>query len=72
MTRVENDNQVKSFRRSIVAKKNLKKGEILTVEKLDYKRPGTGLDPNFKNFILGRKIKNSIVIDQIIKLKDLY
>ena len=72
VTRVENDNQVKSFRRSIVAKKNLKKGEILTVEKLDYKRPGTGLDPNFKNFILGRKIKNSIVIDQIIKLKDLY
>ena len=64
--------KLKALEEASSLKKNLKKGEILTVEKLDYKRPGTGLDPNFKNFILGRKIKNSIVIDQIIKLKDLY
>lgn len=70
--RVEKNDQVNSFRRSIIAKKDLKKGDKITIDKIDYKRPGTGLDPNLRNFILGRKIKNPILADQIIKLKDLY
>lgn len=61
----------RSFRRSIVAKKDLKKSEIITEELLDYKRPGTQIPPNKVDFILGRKLKRSIKQNDLIKISDL-
>lgn len=69
--RVEKPKQVQAFRRSIVAKKEIKKYKKITIDDVDFKRPGTGLAPNMTKFILGRKAKRSIQTDQIIKIKDL-
>lgn len=56
-------------RRSIVASKQIRKGEIFTVENLDVKRPGTGLSPmNWYNLI-GKKSSCDYEIDDLIDEK---
>ena len=48
-----------SARKSIVAKKNIKKGDLLSVENICVKRPGTGLSPmNWDDVIGTRAIKD--------------
>ena len=64
-------NQRNSFRRSIVSKKKLKKGEVIKESKLNYKRPGTGIRPNEIKYILGRKVNKDINADELIKWEDL-
>jgi len=56
------------FRRSIVAKENLKKGTVLTENMLAYKRPGNGLKPYEKNLILNKKLNTDIEKNQQIFL----
>ena len=68
--RTEDDQQVKEFRRSIVASKDIEVGEEFTMEKLDFKRPGTGLEPGFTKFIIGSKAKRSISYDELLQLED--
>ena len=58
-------------RKSIVAKKNLKKNHVLTINDICYKRPGTGILPIFKNKIIGKKIKKNISKDKKILFKDI-
>lgn len=62
---------IKDVRRSIVAKNSLKKGTVLTKDMLEFKRPGTGLYPEFIEFIIGRTIKRDIEEDELIQLEDL-
>jgi len=50
----------KIARRSIVAARDIKKGEVITPEKLNLKRPGTGLPPKFINYILKKEAKIDI------------
>lgn len=57
--------------RSIVAAMDLKKGQCLTPEMLEYKRPGNGLRPYQAEELLGRILKRNLPKDQIIELKDL-
>lgn len=61
----------KSVRKSIVAKKNIKKGRVLSESDICYKRPGTGFLPIEKNLLFGRKIKNNINKNRIIKKDDI-
>ncbi len=42
-------------RKSIVANKNIKKGEIFTEKNITVKRPGTGISPMLWNEIIGKK-----------------
>ncbi len=58
-------------RRSLYAKKNIKKGEILSMDKIIAKRPAYGISPSKIDKILGKKIKNSIKKDSLIKLNNL-
>lgn len=58
----------KVARRSIVAKVNISKGTIITENMLDIKRPGTGIEPNFLNLIIGKKAKVNIKKDEIISM----
>lgn len=60
----------KAFRRSIVANKDIKKGETITEKKLSLKRPGTGISPKYLDFILGKKAKRNIKYDQLLNFKD--
>ncbi|MFW9972734.1 MAG: N-acetylneuraminate synthase family protein, partial [Candidatus Odinarchaeota archaeon] len=59
------------FRRSIVARRLLKKGEIINQKSLDFKRPGTGIRPNELKFVLGKKVKKDIDEDELIQWEDL-
>jgi len=68
--RTEDNERVKEFRRSIVAAKNIKKGEKFSKDMFDFKRPGSGLEPNMANFIIGRKSKRNISYDEIIRPDD--
>lgn len=63
--------QRKSFRRSIVTKRYIKKGETITEKDLSLKRPGTGIRPNEMKYILGRKVDRDIGKDELINWKDL-
>ena len=55
-------------RKSIVAAKNIKKGEVLTVDNLTTKRPGTGLSPMRWNEVLGSKAIRVFVEDEVIEI----
>jgi len=53
-------------RKSIVAVKLIKKGEVITADSLSCKRPGTGIYPKFIDLIAGRKAGVDIKEDDMI------
>ncbi len=55
-------------RKSIVAKKEIKKGEFLTKENLTIKRPGSGINPMRWNEVLGQIAKRDFLDDELIEL----
>ena len=55
-------------RKSLVAKKNIKKGEAFTEENLTTKRPGTGIDPMQWNKIIGTLSSKDFKQDEVICL----
>jgi len=55
-------------RKSIVAAKDIKKGEQLTEENLTVKRPGTGITPMRWEEVLGTKAIRDFVEDELIEL----
>ena len=55
-------------RKSIVALKNIRKGEIFSELNLTAKRPGNGMSPFDLDKILGKKSKRNFKKDQQIKL----
>lgn len=59
------------FRRSAVAKENLKSGHILNNEDLLFKRPGSGISPDEIKHLTGRKIKQDLIKDQVLCWDDL-
>jgi N-acetylneuraminate synthase len=63
--------QRESFRRSVVTKRKIKKGEFLQKKDLDFKRPGTGIRLDEIKYILGRKVNKDIDKDELIKWEDL-
>ena len=48
----ENEERIKAFRRSIVAARKIRKGEVFTGDMLDFKRPAEGMPPGDVGFIL--------------------
>lgn len=55
-------------RKSIVAKKKIKKGELLTEKNITTKRPGTGIDPMKWNAIIGSKAVRDFDEDELIEI----
>lgn len=55
-------------RKSIVARKAIKKGEIFTVENITCKRPGNGLSPMKWYEVLGSKAKKNFNEDELIEV----
>lgn len=55
-------------RKSIVAKKEIKAGEVFTVENITVKRPGTGISPMRWNEVLGTKALRDFNEDEKIEL----
>lgn len=55
-------------RKSIIAARDIKKGEMLTEENLTVKRPGTGITPMRWEEVLGTKAIRDFVEDELIEL----
>ena len=55
-------------RKSIVAKKIIKKGEKFSNENLTVKRPGTGISPMLWDTIINQKSKKDYIIDELIEI----
>jgi len=60
----------KKFRRSIVVNHSMKGGEKISIRDLDYKRPGTGIDPDEVEYIVGRSLKRPIDRDKPLSRDD--
>ena len=54
-------------RKSIVAKKSIKKGELFTEENLIVKRPGTGISPMGWDTVIGKVADSAYEMDDLIR-----
>ena len=55
-------------RKSLVAIKDIKVGEVFSVENVSAKRPGTGLSPMTWDSLMGRKAARDFLVDELIEL----
>ncbi len=58
-------------RRSVVAARNLRAHTILQITDVDFKRPGTGIDPSEVASVLGRRLTRDFAEDELIDLDGL-
>jgi N-acetylneuraminate synthase len=61
----------KISRRSVVARFRILSGEEITLEKLAFKRPGTGIPPSELSNLIGKRIKRTVEMDELIHMKDI-
>ena len=70
VTESERKNKIVA-RKSIVAKKNIKKGEIFTIENITCKRPGNGISPMEWYNVLGKKAEQDFSTDELITTSEI-
>jgi len=70
ISRVENDERISAFRRSVVAACDIQQGDVIREDMLDFKRPGDGLAPESVSYIVGRVAKRDISYDAILSADD--
>jgi len=63
-------NTAEVARKSLVAAKDIPAGTVLTEEHISIKRPGTGLPPAMRNFIVNRTARNAIPAGALIRLEN--
>jgi len=61
------DAAIKNARRSLVAKKKIEGGELITTEHLTYKRPASGISPKYIKDVIGKTAVADIEEDSVIK-----
>ena len=54
---------------SMVAIKDIKIGEILDENMIEYKNPGTGIPPKMANLVIGKQAKENIPADSLLNIK---
>jgi N-acetylneuraminate synthase len=59
------------FRRSLVTTTRLERGQVVKAEDLTCKRPGTGIAPDEKLYVVGRSLARSLDADELIRWSDL-
>lgn len=59
------------MRRSVIALQALEAGTILTKEMLGAKRPGNGISPDQIPSLIGKKLRNAVAADSLIKKEDI-
>ena len=55
------------FRRSIVTRRKIRKGSLLTMEDIDFKRPGSGISSWLVDDIVGKTTTIDLDADQILE-----
>ena len=61
----------KVFRRRMVVTRDMKSGERLSAEDVDFKRPGTGIQPDELRYVLGRPITRDVCAEEEVEWADL-
>lgn len=65
-----NEEEIKKIaRRSIIAKMDISEGTVITEDMLDIKRPGTGIEPKYFDFVIGMRAKKDIKKSDIVTWK---
>jgi N,N'-diacetyllegionaminate synthase len=59
---------ISTLRKSLVAKRAIKAGEIFTAENVTTKRPGTGISPMQWDKVLGKTAQRNFSLDELIQL----
>ena len=57
------------IRKSLVAKRRIPAGKLLTSDMIAIRRPGTGLAPALRPYVIGRKAKDDIPAGEVIRLE---
>ena len=69
VNRAEMDKR-KVFRRCLIAKKNLLKGDTLKEDDVDFKRPGTGIHPDELRYVVGRILARDVPEESELQWSD--
>lgn len=64
-------NTRKIARKSLVFKRDMQKGEIISENDIICKRPGTGIQPKNINLVLGKKVKKYCLKDTLVQFEDI-
>ena len=62
--------KIPAFRRSIVAARKIAAGHIISREDIDFKRPGTGIEPGALHSVIGKPARRDIDADAVITPED--
>ena len=68
---VEQIEKRKVFRRRIVLRRALRSGELIRPEDVDYKRPGTGINPDELAYVVGRPVSRDMHAEDELEWEDL-
>ncbi len=66
----EDEERRNAFKRSIVAVRDIRCGEVLSEDNLTFKRPGSGIEPRYFDMIVGRKAARDIKKDRLLSKED--
>jgi N-acetylneuraminate synthase len=72
--RVVDEDEVKqrlNMRRSVISRYAMKAGHRITLEDLDFKRPGTGISPAEAELVIGKTLLYDLGEDELIQLSHL-
>jgi len=58
---------IRNARRSLVTKRKIKSGEIITKDMLTFKRPATGISPKYIDDIIGMRVNDELDEDTILQ-----
>lgn len=58
-------------RKSVVCVRDMKKGDIITNEDIDIKRPGSGILPKYKEMMIGKTLVKDVEEDSLLQWSDL-
>jgi N-acetylneuraminate synthase len=67
----ETDPLRRLFTRSVVARRALARGTVLTADDLAIKKPGTGLPPDRLPDLVGKKLAKAVAEDQLLATEDI-
>jgi N-acetylneuraminate synthase len=61
----------KKFRRSIIMSHAMKKGGKISIDDIEFKRPGTGIAPDEVDYVIGRSLNRNVLPDYELEWSDL-
>jgi N-acetylneuraminate synthase len=58
------------FTKSVVARRNLSAGTVLTASDLAAKKPGTGIPGARLHELVGRRLRRAVALDELLRADD--